>query len=125
MPRYVILRHEGSATYQPGVHWDLMLELGGALRTWALAEPPSAAGPIPARPLPDHRLAYLNYEGPIAGGRGRVTRWDVGEFDLLSDTPEGLALALVGNRLRGRAVLSLGGEEDGKWTFVFSPAGPS
>jgi hypothetical protein len=106
MPRYVILRHEGSATYQPGVHWDLMLEMGEALRTWALAELPSAAHPIASRQLPDHRLAYLEYEGPIAGDRGSVTRWDAGEFELLSETPDELTISFAGNQLRSRATLS-------------------
>jgi len=123
MPRYVILRHEGSATYQPGVHWDLMLEMAGALRTWALAELPTAARPIAAQPLPDHRLAYLDYEGPITGDRGSVAHWDEGEFDVLSESPDELAISLAGDQLRGRATLSRGGAADANWTFIFSPAG--
>ena len=27
-----------------------------------------------ARPLPDHRYVYLSYQGPVSGGRGKVTR---------------------------------------------------
>lgn len=27
-----------------------------------------------ARPVPDHRDAYLDYEGPLTGDRGRVDR---------------------------------------------------
>ena len=123
MPRYVILRHEGSATYQPGVHWDLMLETGGALRTWALAEEPSGAGPIAAKRLPDHRLMYLDYEGPIAGDRGSVTRWDAGEYELLSETANELAIMFAGNRLRGLATHSRRGSDDANWTFSLAPPG--
>jgi len=74
MPRYVILEHDAA----DGRHWDFMLAGGEALATWALAERPDAAGPVAARSLADHRVAYLDYEGPISGGRGSVTRWDQG-----------------------------------------------
>ncbi|HEV2971076.1 MAG TPA: DNA polymerase ligase N-terminal domain-containing protein [Pirellulales bacterium] len=70
-----------------GVHWDLMLESGAALRTWALAAEPASDILIAAEQLPDHRLAYLDYEGPISGDRGTVIRWDAGHFELLSETP--------------------------------------
>ena len=48
------------------------------LKTWACREPPQAGVEIPCEALADHRLAYLDYEGPISGGRGSVTRWDRG-----------------------------------------------
>ena len=83
MPRFVILRHEGRDPEQPSVHWDLMLESGGILRTWALAALPAAGEPITAEQLPDHRLHYLDYEGPLSGNRGSVTRWDHGSFELV------------------------------------------
>ena len=35
MPRFVILEHD-----YPELHWDLMLETAGALRTWRLLRPP-------------------------------------------------------------------------------------
>ena len=70
MPRFVILQHETDA----GSHYDLMLEVGGVLKTWSLSEPPEADREVACKSLPDHRLAYLDYEGPISGGRGSVTR---------------------------------------------------
>src|ERR1700704_4821039 len=77
MPRFVILEHD-----HPVLHWDLMLEAGTALRTWRLARAPSAPGEvIDALALPDHRLFYLDYEGPVSGGRGVVKRWDAGEYE--------------------------------------------
>lgn len=76
MPRFVVLEHD-----HPTLHWDLMLEAGDKLRTWRLAQPPEKeAGPIPATALGDHRKMYLDYEGPVSGGRGSVVRWDSGEF---------------------------------------------
>ena len=70
MPRFVVLEH----VRPEDRHWDLMLESGDALATWALKHSPDSAQPIAAEQLPDHRLAYLDYEGPISGGRGAVTR---------------------------------------------------
>src|SRR5436305_12258768 len=62
MTRYVILAHD-----HPFLHWDLMLEHDGSLRTWRLATPPVADQDVAAEELADHRLAYLDYEGPVSG----------------------------------------------------------
>ena len=76
MPRFVILRHD----HPRGVHFDFMLEAGGVLKTWALPEPPRPGVEMECEALGDHRLAYLDYEGPISGDRGSVVRWDRGEY---------------------------------------------
>ncbi|MCA9176217.1 MAG: hypothetical protein KDB14_17140 [Planctomycetales bacterium] len=82
MPRYVILKHRLPPTSErAGVHYDLMFELDGELLTFALPAEPIAPGCQRVEPLPNHRLAYLDYEGPISGGRGHVTRWDCGTYD--------------------------------------------
>ncbi len=95
MPRFVILEHD-----HPVLHWDLMLQEGDVLRTWRLAEPPSGgAFTIAAEPLPDHRLIYLDYEGPVSGGRGIVKRWDGGKYECIDDNQWSFA----GLRLRGVA----------------------
>ena len=73
MSRYVILEHD-----HPSRHWDLMLESGEVLRTWRLASCPVAGASVAAEAAPDHRRLYLDYEGPISGGRGHVFRWDSG-----------------------------------------------
>jgi hypothetical protein len=113
MPRYVILEHD-----HPFLHWDLMLESGSALRTWRLLAQPRSGQTIPAEAIFDHRLAYLDYEGPVSGGRGRVKRWDWGTYR--QETPgsvegEGLRLTLQGNVLQGSAVLEQ--SADGQWSF--------
>ena len=111
MPRFVILEHD-----HPFLHWDLMLESGESLRTWRLHGEPPAGRTIAAEPLPDHRLAYLDYEGPVSGNRGTVTRWDAGEYRLLEESKERIVLVLSGNRLTGSAVIA--SAETG-WQFTF------
>lgn len=110
MPRFVILEHD-----HPELHWDLMLESGAVLRTWRLAVPPRASGErIAAIALPDHRLAYLDYEGPVSGNRGTVTRWDAGCYEADAAAPT-LALRFVGARITGWARLVL--VEADRWVF--------
>src|SRR5947208_419106 len=79
MPRYVILEHD-----YPTLHWDFLLEAGAVLRAWRLAAPPQPDRAVPAEPSFDHRLVYLEYEGPVSGDRGCVRRWDSGTY-----TPHG------------------------------------
>ena len=109
MARFVVLEHDWQ-----GVHWDLMLEDGSALQTWALAQPPSVSGPIAARRLSDHRLAYLDYEGPVSGDRGHVVRWDAGTFRFLLQETDRITIALDGDRLRGDYCLV---REEERWRF--------
>ena len=90
MPRFVVLLHETPPGYPRPTHYDLMLEQGTVLATWALAKLPVAGGEsVDAERLPDHRLDYLDYEGEVSGGRGRVVRVDRGTYELLpSDSGE-------------------------------------
>lgn len=107
MPRYVILRHTLPAESTRPSHWDFMLEFGDVLRTWALEQSPDGAEPQPAQLLPDHRAAYLTYEGPVSGNRGEVARWDEGTFTTADDLAgERIEVALSGRRLNGRVVLT-------------------
>jgi hypothetical protein len=119
MPRFVILEHD-----HPVLHWDLMLEAGPVLRTWRLAGEPAPGRAVPAEPIGDHRKLYLDYEGPVSGGRGSVRRWDAGEYDAgpagAARPDGGLVVALRGGRLRGRA--SLGRDAGGRWSFFFDEA---
>ncbi len=105
MPRYVVLEHD-----HPFLHWDFMLEAGTALRTWRLAAPPQPGTSVAAEPIGDHRAAYLDYEGPVSGGRGTVTCWDAGTFAWEGD----VAVRLEGGRLCCRARLDAA---EGRWHF--------
>ncbi len=81
--RFVILRHVGHGED----HYDLMFADGDVLATWQVPVSPvelSAGESVPAVQLPDHRLAYLAYEGPVSGGRGRVSRACEGTYDNIS-----------------------------------------
>ncbi len=100
MPRFVILEHD-----HPVLHWDLMLEAGGVLQTWRLAQAPELGRAIDAAALGDHRLAYLDYEGPVSGDRGTVCRWDAGTFENEAGLQDARILAVQGTRVRGRVKL--------------------
>ena len=118
MPRFAVLRHESPR----GLHWDFLLESGGSLRTWSLPEPPENAADLPCNALPDHRTAYLDYEGPVSGGRGEVSRWDRGEFRAVEESDALLAVELRGDRLRGRMELRPEASASGRWRATFHAA---
>ncbi len=116
MPRFVLLLHETPPGYPRPVHYDLMLEMGAALATWALAELPLAGGDsIAAERLPDHRLEYLDYEGEVSGGRGRVVRVDSGQCDALPPTLGGLCFQVSGEKLQGVLSLTPPVDSSGTW----------
>ena len=116
MPRFAVLHHESSL----GSHFDLLLETGGVLRTWALPGPPEPGIEIACRALPDHRLAYLDYEGPVSGRRGTVTRWDQGTYRLLRESDLQWEIELDGTRLSSRAVLSRSSGDSRDWRFLLT-----
>ncbi len=79
---------------------------------------------MPARELPPHRRAYLDYEGKIAGDRGEVRRWDSGRARVEAWTDRVVRLRLAGNQLVGMVDLRLDpGEADAEgpraWRFRF------
>jgi hypothetical protein len=112
VPRFVILDHD-----QPFRHWDFLLECGEVLRAWRLRAEPVPDAPIVAEPLPDHRLIYLEYEGPVGGGRGRVLRWDAGKFEWECDVADEALIRIAGERVCGRVRLH---RADGVWTWQLS-----
>ena len=67
--RFVVLLHD-----HPLVHWDFLLEDGETLQTWRLPNDPCHQGVMTAEEIAPHRRIYLDYEGPISGGRGTVRR---------------------------------------------------
>jgi len=103
--RFVIQEH----TTEAGSHYDVMLEAGQALATWRLETLPGdlAAGEAAAaEALPDHRRAYLSYEGEISGGRGRVRIADRGEYRLHARDEDRWAFDLAGELATGRFELT-------------------
>ncbi len=54
-----------------------------------------------AEPNVEHRLLYLDFEGPLPGGRGIVHRWDAGTFDWIKDERDYIVIDLRGAKLVG------------------------
>jgi bifunctional non-homologous end joining protein LigD len=104
--------HEHHASH---LHYDFRLEIGGALKSWAIPKGPSM-NPHDTRlaiAVDDHPLEYGDFEGIIPAGRygaGEVVIWDAGEFIPLDDPSVGLdegrlVFRLEGKRLRGEFAL--------------------
>lgn len=88
--RFVVLLHD-----HPLLHWDLMLEDGDALRTWRLPRDPGRHDVMEAEEIAPHRLAYLDYEGPVSQGRGTVRRVAAGTTTILRTEGGGLVFDAV------------------------------
>lgn len=117
MPRFVVLEHAGN-----GIHWDVMLERDNALETWAIDQPLQPGTELPARRLAAHRIAYLDYEGPISRGRGNVRRVAGGIYQLLAWEDSRVLAALRGDQLSGELELRRSGagaspDDPERWTL--------
>jgi hypothetical protein len=118
--RFVVLHHQMPASFSRRDHWDLMLEADGSLRTWALDEPPQLGETIQGMPLADHRLAYLDYEGPISGNRGTVASFDRGSYATLEQHDGRWRVRLEGAALRCTLTIERCDADDQRCTFRFS-----
>ena len=100
--RFVVLRHEGV----PQPHFDLMIEStpGGKLLTWRSDVWPIVE-PTNLKHLGDHRRDYLDYEGPLSGGRGHVKRVAAGTADMHRATDDELIADLAGISLHIRRLV--------------------
>jgi hypothetical protein len=102
--RFVVQKHQKES--EPA-HWDLMLESGGILETYRIAEPPEKWGKeaIEAVKIFDHQLKFLSYEGPVNKGKGRVDIADNGEYWVLSQDDKQRLLEFAGSILNGNFLL--------------------
>jgi hypothetical protein len=118
MPRFTISHHTGA---KEGDHFDLLLEQRDALRTFRLRSA-EFHSPQEAVPVADHRKLYLDYEGPISGGRGRVRIAETGTFETDEWTEDRIQVAVFGRRLRTRLRLARGparqGSAERTWTVA-------
>jgi DNA polymerase Ligase (LigD) len=115
MPRFVLLEHRWE-----GIHWDLMLERGAVLSTWAFDVPVIPDADLPARALPDHRRIYLEYQGDVSGDRGTVRRIDEGTYIPMIWEDDRIHLQMEGSQLVGEAELrQVGIRSDGARSWVF------
>jgi hypothetical protein len=115
MLRFVVLLHETPLDAPRPRHYDLMLErpplaAGAAtlasdalpqLQTWACVEFPELGKCTIADELVDHRLAYLDFEGEISGGRGVVRRVAQGTYERLVDSADRVQVRLRGELSSG------------------------
>jgi DNA ligase D-like protein (predicted 3'-phosphoesterase) len=87
-------------------HFDLRLEFGGVLRSWAVPKGLSDQVGVKrlAMEVPDHALSYAPFQGTIpegSYGAGNVDVWDRGTFDVKEADADRLVLAIRGQRIRG------------------------
>lgn len=113
--RYVVLFHR----QQAGDHFDLMIENGETLATWKMEQPSenATAEGISCRRLGGHRREYLEYEGPISGERGSVTRHDEGQCEFEKQDESVWCGRFDGKKLSWRFELRRGDVDVETWTF--------
>jgi DNA ligase D-like protein (predicted 3'-phosphoesterase) len=99
---FVVQEHQASAH-----HFDLRLEVAGAMRSWAVPKGPSLDPAVKrlALQVEDHAVAHNDFEGATAGGG--VIVWDRGPYEQGGRVPWPEALD------RGHAVFVLHGSKLG------------
>src|SRR5438128_339863 len=109
------------------LHYDLRLEVGGVLKSWAVPKGPTL-DPKEKRlavHVEDHPIEYGDFEGTIPAGNygaGSVLLWDRGTYELLGD----FKFRLHGEKLMGEFALVKikGSRKDSKgneWLLLKKP----
>jgi DNA ligase D-like protein (predicted 3'-phosphoesterase) len=117
---YVIQKHQASH-----LHYDLRLEEGGVLKSWAIPKlPPQEEGLRRlAVETEDHPLGYEEFEGVIPEGEygaGKVEVWDQGTYLPQETDPGKRIVEIKGHKLSGRyglIKLKVKNPEDKNWLF--------
>ena len=120
-PLFVVQRHDARR-----LHYDLRLEMDGALASWALPKglPLEPGERYLAVHVEDHPMEYADFSGVIPKGQygaGTMEIWDRGRYELVERKKDGgLTVRLNGKRLSGLWTLvpaNLGGEER-NWLLI-------
>ena len=129
-PVFVIHEHDASSH-----HFDLRLEIGGVLKSWAVPKGPSTdpGEKRMAIATEDHPLDYASFEGTIPEGEygaGAVLIWDRGSWKNITEEDgevvpaaealqDGHLLAwLEGDKIRGGYALHRTGGKEGNWLLI-------
>jgi DNA ligase D len=109
--RFVVHKHSATAD-----HYDLRLEHGGVLLSWAVPRGPSLnpADKRLAVHTEDHPIEYIDFEGVIPEGEyggGPMIVWDTGDWAPMEDVDAGLKkggfkFRLWGEKLKGGWMLT-------------------
>jgi DNA ligase D-like protein (predicted 3'-phosphoesterase) len=114
--RFVVQLHDATT-----LHFDLRLQIGEVLRSWAVPKGPSLDPAVRrlAVPVQDHSLAAGEFEGVHEGqlrGSGAVIIWDEGTVGITREEPDHLSFELHGHKLTGRFGLTRTSEAS--WLLV-------
>ena len=117
-PIFVVQKHHARR-----MHYDLRLEIGGTLKSWAVPEGPCLDPKVRrfAKLVEDHPLDYASFEGRIPKGNygaGTVIVWDRGTWVTLSEPEAALNEGELKFRLSGEKL-------SGGWTLVRLPDDPT
>ncbi|MGX5843009.1 DNA ligase D [Mesorhizobium sp. ArgA1] len=127
--RFVVHKHHATAD-----HYDLRLQVGGVLKSWAVPRGPSLnpADKRLAVETEDHPLEYIDFEGVIPEGEyggGPMIVWDTGTWAPMDDVDKSLRTGafkfrLAGEKLNGGWMLTrlkpkLGEDENKKNWLLF------
>ncbi len=116
--RFVVQKHAARRT-----HFDLRLEIGGTLASWAVPKGPSADPDTKrlAVHVEDHPLDYGSFEGIIPQGEygaGSVIIWDRGYYEPVGETADSDEGLREGVRVGKLDFVVYGERMRGRWTLV-------
>jgi DNA ligase D len=120
---FVIQKHHARR-----MHYDLRLQMGGTLKSWAVPEGPCLDPKVRrfAKLVEDHPLDYATFEGRIPAGNygaGTVIVWDRGTWVTLAEPEAALAAGeikfrLIGEKLSGGWMLVRLKDDPTNWLLI-------
>jgi len=114
--RFVVQLHDATR-----LHYDLRIQEGDVLRSWAVPKGPSLDPAVRrlAVAVEDHAMEAGEFEGVHVGaprGTGAVIIWDEGTIELAKFEPRHLSIVFAGHKISGRFGLTNTGGR--RWILV-------